>query len=349
MPSERARWVALVAVLGGCSFEWDALRPRVDAGRDVAPVGDVGRDAGATDVVVPTDAGADAGNPADAVTPVDAGDLDAGTVDDAGTVEDVGGPDAGTPDVGSMDAGTPDAGTPDVGTPDVGTPDTGPRDVGTPDTGPADAGTPDAGGGCTGAGCACSPSAPAGWCAIGSTCTSGSCAAGAVAGALVISEVMNDTDNPIDEPDGEWIEVYNPGPSAVNLAGLRVRDAASASGPIAMTTGATLIVESHAYVVLARSPTLGVSGGAMRAIATYDTVSLNNSGTETVTLETSTGTLIDSISYGSGWPNTAGHSKSLRTASLDATMNNASANWCSATTMYATANFGTPGAANDCP
>ncbi len=348
MRSDRARWLALAAVLGGCSFEWDALRPRVDGGTraDVQMSSDAGSDAGfATDVVTTTDAGEDAGT-AD-VGESDAGELDAGESDagelDAGT--DVGF-DAGT-DVG-FDAGVMDVGTPDVGTPDVGRPDVGTPDVGTPDVGTPDAGTPDTGPACTGSTCACSTAAPTGWCAVGSTCVSGACAAGTVAGSLVITEIMNDLEGSPAEPEGEWIEIYNPGPSAVNLSNVRVRDASSSSGPIVPTSG-TAIIQPGAYVVLARTANLDISGGAVRAVATYDTVALNNSGTESVIIETTTGTQIDSVSYGSGWPNVGGHSKSLRSISLDATANNMVANWCGSTTLYTTANYGTPGAANDCP
>ncbi len=310
----------LAAVLGGCSFEWDALRPRVDGGTraDVQMGTDAGADAGfATDVVTTTDVGEDAGTTD--VGESDAGELDVGELD-AGTT-DAGELDAGT-DVG-FDAGVMDVGTPDVGTPDVGRPDVGMPDVGTPDVGTPDVGTPDVG-------------------------TSDSGVVAPTAGSLVITEIMNDLEGSPSEPEGEWIEIYNPGPSAVNLSNVRVRDASSASGPIVPTSG-TAIIQPGAYAVLARTATLDISGGPVRAIATYDTVALNNSGSETVTIETTTGTLIDTVTYGAGWPNVGGRSKSLRSTSLDATANNMVANWCGATTLYTTANYGTPGAANDCP
>jgi hypothetical protein len=87
----------------------------------------------------------------------------------------------------------------------------------------------------------------------------------------------------------------------------------------------------------------------MLALATYDTVALNNSGTETLTVQTAGRALIDTLTYGSGWPSTSGRArKSLRPGILDATMNDMSTNWCAAGTLYGAMHYGTPGAPNSC-
>lgn len=174
----------------------------------------------------------------------------------------------------------------------------------------------------------------------------GACVMTAAEGALVITEVMNDTDNPIAEPEGEWIEVYNPASYAVDLRGMRVRDLSASSA--VTSTGPALLVLPLGYAVIARSMNLGIPGGPSVALATYDMVALNNSGSETLTISTSDGTAIDAITYGAGWPNNSGRSKSLRPGILDAAMNDLPANWCGAGTLYHMANFGTPGMPNSC-
>jgi hypothetical protein len=352
----------MASLSAGCVYAWDDLRPRGgDSGTildDVpttdAPSDDAPDAAVEPDVPAPQDTGVDAGvdvgvDTGARDTGVDAG-VDSGPRDTGVDVGfDTGPRDTGIDvgfDTGPRDTGIDvgfDTGPRDTGI-DVGF-DTGPRDTGIDvgfDTGPADTGPPP----CTGPSCPCSPTLPTGWCALGQACTSGACVPITVTGTLVITEVMNDTSNPIPEPEGEWIEVYNPAPYGVDIRGLRVRDASLVS-PISTST-TPLIVPPRGYAVLGRTENLGISGGPRRTLATYDMVALNNSGTETVTLETATGTVIDTISYGTGWPNTSGRSKSLRPMLLDAEMNNLSTNWCAGGPSFHTDNFGTPGAANVC-
>ena len=320
----------LAFVASGCAYEWDDLRPLPgsDAGLPVdtpapdvgPPPNDTGNDAGAD---VPEDTGFDAGFDVGFDVGFDTGpDVPQDTGIDTGI--DV-------PRDTGIDTGT------DVPR-DTGI-DTGidvPRDTGI-DTGPPP---------CTGPSCPCAPTFLAGWCPLGRACTGGTCTPSALPGALVITEVMNDTNNPIPEPEGEWIEVYNPAPYAVDIRGLRVRDG-SASSPISIST-TPLLVPPRGYAVLGRTDNLGITGGPRRALATYAMVALNNAGNETVTVEAESGEVVDTLMYGSGWPNIAGRSKSLRPGILDATMNDTSTNWCAGGPDYHTDNAGTPGTANVC-
>ena len=319
MRSERALLVASLLV-GGCAYDWDGLRPLPNTGADVPVTADL-VDAAAAEASAPQDA-------LDAPALPDV--LDAGVAPDVPAMPDV----PAVVDVPTaMDVVDVPAAMDVVDVPPA-------RDVvdvpTVTDTGPS----------CVGLSCPCVPGNPTGYCRVGEQCVSGACAAATAAGALVFTEIMNDTGASVGEPEGEWIEVYNPAGYAVDLRGMRVRDANTMSAITA--AGPPLLVLPRAYAVIGRAMNLGISGGMNLALATYDTVSLNNSGSETVTLSTETGAQIDSVTYGAGWPVTSGRSKSLRPMILDATMNDMGANWCAGGPSYAPANYGTPGAPNVC-
>jgi hypothetical protein len=339
----RSRSLLALSLALGCSYDWSGLRPGPVVVADAPAV----VDAVTTDVPVAPDVPApqpdviDAGDPVadvvDAATPPDVVDVTPGldVVDVPPGVDVVDVP----PGVDVVDV-PPARDVVDV-PPGVDVVDVPPaRDVvdvpAVTDTGPA----------CTGLSCPCAPGNVMGYCRVGEQCVSGACAAAAAAGALIITEVMNDTDAPINEPDGEWIEVYNPAAYAVDIRGMRVRDAAEAVA--ITTTGPALLVLPRAYAVIARTTNLGVSGGPALALATYPTIALNNSGIESITLATEANATIDTLSYGAGWPSASGRAKALRPGILDATMNDTGSNWCAAGTSYATMNFGTPGAPNSC-
>jgi hypothetical protein len=122
----------------------------------------------------------------------------------------------------------------------------------------------------------------------------------------------------------------------------------SNSSGVIPSSGPALLVLPLGYAVLARTTNLGISGGMSLALATYGNVALVNSGSETLTVQTAAGTVIDTLTFGSGWPNIEARSKSLRPGILDAVMNNTSTNWCAAGTLYGAMHYGTPGAPNSC-
>jgi hypothetical protein len=348
--SERAGLGALAAALalGGCSYDWDALRPGPDSGSGIIIV----------DTGTPGDATADATGDAVVDAALDVGARDADAATDAATDR---GADTGADapadvvvamdvpvvmDAGPMDAGTPDAGPRDTGPMDLGAPDTGPRD-----TGPVDVGTPDTGPPpCMGPLCACAPTAPMGWCAIGATCVSGACMAGPAMGALVITEIMNDPDV-VGDQMGEWFEVYNRSATPVDLRGMRVRG--SGTEMFEVTASGPLVVAGRGYALLGKNADTVTNGGVTLLFAYGSAMDLSNSTAtpDSVTLLASdASTVIDSVSYAntSGWPIIAGRSKSLRPAILDATMNDTSSAWCPGGPPFGRGDFGTPGAANVC-
>jgi Lamin Tail Domain len=346
--SERGLAV-LLALLGGCSYEWNALRPAPTFPSDVVTVDAVvapdavsGDDVVvAPDVVIALDVVDAAAAPdvvsTDVPAPQDSFDATGPDVVDAAGPDVVDAPAVlDRPDVIDV---PPARDVVDVVLPDIV--DVPPaRDVvdvpPVTDTGPT----------CTGLSCPCHPGNPTGYCLVGQRCTAGVCADAPPAGALVITEIMNDPNTPISEPEGEWFEVYNPASYAVDLRGLRVVDASTMS--VVTSSGPALLVLPLGYAVLARTANLGITGGTPVALATYDTVALNNSGPETLAVQTAGGTLIDTLTYGTGWPSMGSRTKALRPGILDAVMNDLSSNWCAAGTVYGAMHYGTPGAPNSC-
>lgn len=162
------------------------------------------------------------------------------------------------------------------------------------------------------------------------------------AGDLVISELMPDPQdagcNP--ESQGEYIEIYNPGSTPIDLFGLGLDDSSAITGTI----------ENH-YLLAANSYAFGVAEPSTDfcyagvAPAFEFGFSLNNDSDRIALL--SGGLEIDAVDYGASFPHTPGVSMNLSSGQLSATANDSSANWCSSTlNIGASADRGTPGAAN---
>jgi len=178
--------------------------------------------------------------------------------------------------------------------------------------------------------------------------TGGTAVTPKVAGQLVITEVMH---NPvaIDDPMGEWFEVYNPSATVTyDLRTCQIDDIAP--GGFATITSQVL-VPPGAYVALA----ISTSPGFTPAFA-YGTVRFDNDAAEEVNIACG-GVLIDRFPYdtvAATDPASAGKSFQLDPDHLTATDNDVRANWCYGSTVYVTvgivSDVGTPGAPNvQCP
>jgi hypothetical protein len=157
-------------------------------------------------------------------------------------------------------------------------------------------------------------------------------------GALVITEIMPNPGLQADSA-GEWVEVYNPGGSAVDLWGTVLRDD---DGSDLYHFVDSLEVPAGGYAVLARSAT---------AVRDYDVVytgfTLGNSGSDNVTIATygtdgTDGTVIDEVAYTDAWAFDTGVAMALDAAFLNASDNDSSANWAEATCAYDLDNSGSP-------
>ncbi len=360
--------LALALAATGCTWDWDALHSQssVDASLDVR-----------TDAM--TDRGADA--PADRATPdvadvpdaldvVDASDVtdvsdvldasDAADVRDASDASDV----TDASDVFDASDATDASDVLDASdatdasdvldasdAADV-------RDAAdVPDVtdAPVDLGPPV----CTGAPatCPCSATNAGGYCRPGESCTGGACVAGTLAGSLVITEIMNDPVFVGDEV-GEWVEVYNPGATPLDLRGMRIGNSRAQYATI--TAAAPVVLAPRAYGVLTRNGDTTMNGNVTplytygTGLATNTLTFSNSAGGDTVVLDLGTSTTeIDRVAYlgAAPWPMTMGRAKSLRPAMLTATANDSAAAWCNAPTQWVSGrDYGSPGVVNpDCP
>ena len=153
----------------------------------------------------------------------------------------------------------------------------------------------------------------------------------------------------IDDPMGEWFEVYNPSATVTyDLRACQIDDIAP--GGFATITSQVL-VPPGAYVALA----ISTSPGFTPAFA-YGTVRFDNDAAEEVNIACG-GVLIDRFPYdtvAATDPASAGKSFQLDPDHLTATDNDVRANWCYGSTVYVTvgivSDVGTPGAPNvQCP
>lgn len=134
---------------------------------------------------------------------------------------------------------------------------------------------------------------------------------------------------------GEWIELVNPLPVSIDLAGLVIR---SGSESYVLTSGTGTSLASGAYFLLGRSAT---GNGGIAPNQVWSGIVLSNSS-DSIHLENGLGQTLFSVS----WTSTAaGKSYSLQTISPPYTLS--AANYYVETSVsYNGTDFGTPGSAN---
>lgn len=156
-------------------------------------------------------------------------------------------------------------------------------------------------------------------------------------GDVVINEIMYNPAASSDET-GEWVELYNPTASVIDLDGWILRDNAA---NLHMIAGLT--IEPGGYVVLGRSTS--ANGGAPVDQAYGDSFKLSN-GADAVMLENPEGEIVDEVSYDAvaPWPaDTAGVSIELKAFALDNTLADS---WEHAVLPFGDGDLGTPGRVN---
>jgi DNA/RNA endonuclease G (NUC1) len=112
--------------------------------------------------------------------------------------------------------------------------------------------------------------------------------------SLVITELYG---NPLGtDTQGEWMEIYNPGATAIDLAGFALKS--NGSNPEDHVISA-LVIPAGACVVLGSNPAIATNGGVPLAYSYGSSASiiLNNSQTDWVTIKTPDGLLVDSVAY----------------------------------------------------
>jgi predicted amidohydrolase len=160
-------------------------------------------------------------------------------------------------------------------------------------------------------------------------------------GKIVITELMMNP-SAVGDDAGEWLELYNAGSATVDLGGWTVRS--GKAGMADMLT--THQLAPGQYVAVGNNTNKATNGGAT-VVSAWNSFGLANSSGK-VQLHDRNGTLIDELSYGSGWPVPTGASISLKNPSLD---NSQPGNWCTEKTAWpgSAGDKGTPGAPAGCP
>ncbi len=159
---------------------------------------------------------------------------------------------------------------------------------------------------------------------------------------IVINEIMQNP-SAVSDSSGEWLELYNPGSSDVDINGWTIADNDFDSHTIA--NGGPLLVPAGGYLVLGNNTDFATNGG-VNVSYQFSGIALAN-GADEVVLSDNAANEIDRVEYDGGpnFPDPNGASMALIDPALD---NNVAANWCEAATPYGAGDLGTPGAANDC-
>lgn len=157
---------------------------------------------------------------------------------------------------------------------------------------------------------------------------------------LVINEIMV---NPkaVTDVVGEWIELYNPGKTSVNIAGWSISD--TGTDFHSLPTGSPLTIAPGGFFVLGNNPETASNGGIVLDYA-YTNFTLANGGDEVI-LKKADGTIVAEVQYSSanGFPVTDGASYALKHPYLS---NNVGSSFAISTALYGKGDFGTPKAKN---
>jgi cysteine-rich repeat protein len=165
------------------------------------------------------------------------------------------------------------------------------------------------------------------------------------AGSLLITEIMA---NPkaVGDSTGEWIELYNPGLTAVELVGLTVQ-VNTATHVISSATPLTL--QPHTYAILGRSTDQTLNGGINPTYVYPSALTLPNSAEFSINISANS-KVLDSVLVNPsvlGWPPLGnGNSYQLSNDKYDVTANDDGANWCWGLVPYGAGDLGTPDASN---
>jgi hypothetical protein len=160
-------------------------------------------------------------------------------------------------------------------------------------------------------------------------------------GDIVISELMINSLSAIDA-DGEWVELFNSTAAYIDLQDFIIID----DDTDIHTITDSIIIDPIGFIVICRNSNQVINGGVDCSYE-YTNFLLGNSSDEVVLnfklLE------VDRVNY-TGLFAVEGRASNLDPDFIDSTSNDTLTNWCSATSLLANGDFGTPGTLNtQCP
>jgi hypothetical protein len=181
---------------------------------------------------------------------------------------------------------------------------------------------------------------------VAASCSDGDVCTGAEACALfptglgvMVSEIMI-APSAVADAKGEWVELFNGGASAVNIAGWTLTDEAGETHVI--TPGGALFIPAKGYVILAASNDLAANGGA-RANYMYTGFTLDDAEDAVVLLDGG-GVEVDRVEYSSAtFPAPTAGSIGLVDPALD---NAVGASWAASVEVFGDGDKGTPAGPN---
>ncbi|MCK5805212.1 MAG: lamin tail domain-containing protein, partial [Lentisphaeria bacterium] len=158
-------------------------------------------------------------------------------------------------------------------------------------------------------------------------------------GDVIITEFMFNP-NVVDDAAGEYIELYNRSPRAINLGCCELHDN---TGDLALNE----IIDEHAYAVYVRNANPLENGGIEGGYEMGTAIQISDGAPENLSLTCyADNTVIDILPFDteSSWPGGGvGISAQLSTMSYDAELNDDITHWCDASEAYGAGDLGSPG------
>lgn len=160
-------------------------------------------------------------------------------------------------------------------------------------------------------------------------------------GEILITEIMVNPEA-VSDANGEWFEIWNSTNHDLLLNGLLLKDAGT--NQHVMTSAANLVLPAKSYWLLARNGDALTNGG-VSVNYIFQNFTLSNTSDQLI-ITAADETLIDQVSYGSGWPIASGASMELQPDYLSFGGNDQPEHWLPARIAFGSGDKGSPGKAN---
>jgi len=163
-----------------------------------------------------------------------------------------------------------------------------------------------------------------------------------VAGDIIITEILKDP-KAVDDQYGEWFEIRNMQPFAVDLKDWTIKD----DGTDVHVINQSLDLQGNANLIFGRNSNKSLNCN-VDVDYQYSNFTLGNGADEIILVAPDGVTVVDEVAYNDNdFPDVAGKAMSLSSLAYDYLENDDGENWCLATTMIpGCADWGCPGIVN---
>ncbi len=160
-------------------------------------------------------------------------------------------------------------------------------------------------------------------------------------GEILITEIMVNPEA-VSDANGEWFEIWNSSDHDILLNGLTLKDAGS--NMHILNSVEKLVIHSKSYWVLAKNGDALTNGG-VHVDYVYQNFTLSNTSDQII-MTAADASLIDQVSYLSGWPIVSGASMELHPDYQTFSGNDQPEHWFPAKIVFGAGDKGSPGKAN---